>query len=358
MNMHDGYIFALFDRNDYERLDNILLDLFQKGYEVKDAHDVASTDELETLISQCRVVMLFITRTGLYNQNVLYQIQLADRFDKQIVPFFLDDPTEYYIDDNLKILFDGASRIDAYQYADNTALIQKADFELGKYYRNEKKKRPFKTVAITVLIILAAVAAISFFTNRGVDTQTLRDATVMVYCEGEDSASTGSGFFVNKNGTIITNYHVVEGSESIAVKLNSGDDFYTAEWIDEDIENDLAVLKIKGNAASLSFAVLKFSTKVPQVGDRCYASGYPKGIDLIVSDGIVSNSKHTAKEEDGSYSQYFTVTAAVSAGNSGGPLVDERGRVIGIITARYTEATNIGLAKPAVYAKDLLEKYD
>lgn len=362
MKQYDGVLHAIFAKDDYERIDNILLDLFQCGFQFTDVLDNSRTDYVEDLIANSKAVIVFISARSLQDVSVANQIKLADQFEKQIIPFFLDDPDELSIPNALLLLFDGTSRINAYEYAENKAMIDSAKREIGKFFVVKNKKMS-KTVRIlssaaAVLLIVFAVGMFSTMHSKSNAVEHLQSATVKVICLGEandeNAGSQGSGFIISNDMKIVTNYHVVEGNSKYYVKMYN-DKIFEAELIVVDTENDLAVLQASKNAAYYGYSVLKFAYSIPNVGDKCYVGGYPQGIDLIVSDGIISSGNKTYENEAGVASDYLAITAAISPGNSGGAVINDKGDVIGVVTGKISDADNFGLSRPAKYAKELLK---
>ncbi len=164
----------------------------------------------------------------------------------------------------------------------------------------------------------------------------------------------GSGVIVDaKNGYILTNYHVVGGADEVEIVLPDGRKFDT-EWIRGDPQTDVAVVKIK--AKRLIAAPLGDSDKM-QVGDWVLAIGAPEGLPQTVTAGIISaKGRKTGMR---SYENFIQTDAAINHGNSGGPLVNLRGEVIGINTAIVTRSganEGIGLAIPSNMAKDVMKQ--
>jgi serine protease Do len=158
--------------------------------------------------------------------------------------------------------------------------------------------------------------------------------------------ATGSGFLVDPKGYIITNHHVVEGADSIRVKLVDDQSEHKAKLIGFDVETDLAVIKVDADR-DLPFVAVGNSDAV-QVGDWAVAIGSPFGLESTVTAGIVS-----AKGRDIAGAQQFQrfiqTDAAINRGNSGGPLVNIRGQVIGINTMIATSSggyQGVGFALP------------
>lgn len=147
----------------------------------------------------------------------------------------------------------------------------------------------------------------------------------------------GSGFFINENGELVTNYHVIAGAYQIKVKLYGGTEYYVTQILGYDPVRDIAVLKIDLSGNSY----LKIATENVKTGDPVYTLGSPLGVDDIFSDGVVSNP---SKQLDGI--NYITFTAPISNGSSGGPLVNARGEAVGINTQVAKEGQNMNFAVP------------
>ena len=164
----------------------------------------------------------------------------------------------------------------------------------------------------------------------------------------------GSGFVIDTEGHILTNNHVVEGAEQIRVKL-ADDRELDAELIGTDPPTDLALLKVEAeNLNPLEFG----DSDVLEVGDWVLAIGNPFGLPRTVSAGIVS-AKGRANVGIVDYEDFIQTDAAVNPGNSGGPLVDLEGRVIGINTAIASRSggnNGIAFAIPVNMAKSVVEQ--
>ena len=178
-------------------------------------------------------------------------------------------------------------------------------------------------------------------------------ATVLVVAEQGESASIGTGVIMTADGYVITNAHVISGGESCWVVLASGLD-YDARLVGYDSDEDLAVLKLE-NASGLPTAEFGDSD-LAVVGDTVYAIGNPLGIELrgTLTQGIISAIDRPVTME-GRVMTLLQTTAALNNGNSGGPLINEYGQVIGINTLKMsntlsdTSATveGLGFAVPS-----------
>jgi len=157
----------------------------------------------------------------------------------------------------------------------------------------------------------------------------------------------GSGFIIHPDGWIVTNHHVVEGSESIRVTLEDERDF-VAEVIGSDAPTDLALIKI--DATGLEHVVLGNSDGI-EVAEWVMAIGSPLGLEHTVTVGVVSALD---RENPELYENFIQTDASINPGNSGGPLFNIHGEVIGINTAINPQGQGIGFAIPINVAKTLL----
>ena len=154
-------------------------------------------------------------------------------------------------------------------------------------------------------------------------------------------AVAGSGFIISEDGYILTNYHVVEQANSIKVTLVDGRE-YDAELVGSEEENDIAVLKIKSDD-TLTPVVLGDSDKMT-VGEEVVAVGNPLGeLTFSMTKGIVSALDREISTDLYSSINMFQVDCAVNQGNSGGPIFNMYGEVIGIVSAKYASETIEGL---------------
>jgi S1-C subfamily serine protease len=175
----------------------------------------------------------------------------------------------------------------------------------------------------------------------------------------QEGEATGSGFVVNKDGTILTNAHVVDGADSVTVSFEEGGDEIPAEVKGVDTSTDLAALKIDpSQVEDLEVLPLGDSSKL-QVGDPVVAIGNPFGYSRTVTTGIVSGLQREITAPDGfQISDVIQTDASINPGNSGGPLLDAEGRVIGInsqiATGGGQGSVGVGFAVPVNTAKELL----
>jgi S1-C subfamily serine protease len=170
--------------------------------------------------------------------------------------------------------------------------------------------------------------------------------------------STGSGFVIDRDGTILTNAHVVENATRVTVQF-ADKQILEAEILGRDPSTDLAVLKVETKDHKVTPLALGSSRDV-QVGDPTIAIGNPFGLERTLTTGVVSATKRTIRAPDGfRIDGVIQTDAAINPGNSGGPLLDAAGRVIGINSQIATGgngsgSVGIGFAVPIDTAKRIL----
>ena len=191
-------------------------------------------------------------------------------------------------------------------------------------------------------------------------------AVVSISVKGSSGSGTGSGFFLDSNGYILTNNHVVEAAATrgtITVELSNGKK-YGAKLMGRDNSYDLAVLKIDVTSAP---TLQLGNSDLAQVGDSVIAIGSPLGLSGTVTSGIISSKNRAVTTGNGSGESSFInalqTDAAINPGNSGGPLVDSTGAVIGVNSAiatlgssSQTGSIGLGFAIPINQAKKTAEQ--
>jgi len=204
------------------------------------------------------------------------------------------------------------------------------------------EKAPMSTVDIATNVGPAVV---------GVSTSTQYMSFFGQVYEQEGS---GSGIIISSDGYIVTNNHVIENAKSIAVTLNTGEE-YSATLVGTDAKTDLAVLKISAN--DLTVASLGDSS-VCNAGELAVAIGNPLGQELAgtVTVGVISAVNRSIQADDGTNMVLLQTDAAINPGNSGGALVNGYGEVIGINTMKFSGngVEGIGFAIPVNTAKPII----
>lgn len=194
------------------------------------------------------------------------------------------------------------------------------------------------------------VDAVVAIANQGISTNIFGQAT--------ETASSGTGFVISNDGYIVSNYHVISGATKLTVMLPNGQE-YEATVVGYDESNDISVLKV--NAENLPYVKIGSSDSLV-VGDRVAAIGNPLGeLTSTLTVGYISAIDRRVNT-DGTSMSMLQTDAAINSGNSGGPLFNMKGEVIGITTAKYSGTSNsgatiegIGFAIPIDDVLDLIE---
>ena len=167
---------------------------------------------------------------------------------------------------------------------------------------------------------------------------------------------TGTGFALN-NGYIVTNYHVIDGARSIYIRGINGNNntSYLATVVAADFTHDLAIVKIRSNNFR-GFGALPYSIKTQssEVGDEVFVLGYPltetMGNEIKLTNGIISSRSGFQNDQS-----LYQMSAPVQPGNSGGPMFDSKGNVVGVVSAHHKGAENVGYAIKTSYLKALID---
>jgi len=158
--------------------------------------------------------------------------------------------------------------------------------------------------------------------------------------------SQGTGFIVESNGYVVTNAHVMEGATAAGIITYDGT-MHNVALIGADTEMDVALLKIEGNYQILRL----YNSDNIQVGEKVIAIGNPLGLQFSVSEGIVSATHRLGA--NGLYA-YVQTDAALNPGNSGGPLINTKGEVIGINNFKIGSGESLGFALESNYVKEVV----
>jgi S1-C subfamily serine protease len=172
-----------------------------------------------------------------------------------------------------------------------------------------------------------------------------------------NTPASGTGFGITSNGLIVTNSHVINGATKISVRGIKGDfsKLYSAKLLTEDKNNDLAIIQINDpEFASLGSIPFTIAARTSDVGSSVYALGYPlkavMGDEIKLTNGIIS-SKSGFQGDVTSYQ----ITVPLQPGNSGGPLFDANGNLVGVVNAKLTIGENVSYAIKASYLTNLLD---
>jgi hypothetical protein len=199
-----------------------------------------------------------------------------------------------------------------------------------------KKKNHLFILTILFMCISARASQENNFIHATLE----RLVVIIALDENSQPLRIGSGFVIGSNGEIATNYHVVEGASSAIVKFINEDTKYQAmTLVNKSAIYDLAIIKLN-NIKKIS-ALSLGDDELVAVGDKIFAIGNPEGLEGTVSEGIIGGFRKIDEEL-----RLMQITAPISPGSSGGPIINERGQVIGIASASIIIGQNLNFAIP------------
>lgn len=153
----------------------------------------------------------------------------------------------------------------------------------------------------------------------------------------------GSAFISIKDGVAVTSWHVVKNAKYVVATFSDGQEFDVSGLIDKDIKRDVALIRVKAFERPL----LRMTTTDPSVGEKAYVIGSPLGLDFTISEGLISQIRTVEGMK------FYQFSCAASPGNSGGPIVNSSGEVLGVVTFQFKEGQNLNFAVPSIYALGL-----
>src|SRR2546426_36450 len=177
-------------------------------------------------------------------------------------------------------------------------------------------------------------------------TTLFRSVTILALSATGDTLAQGSGFLLRSDGVIVTNWHVMVGASSAVVILATQERFDRVTFLDGDTAADIALLKIPG----YNLPTLRPANTLPEVGERVVVIGSPLGLSRTVSEGIVSATRLLNGR------RLMQMTAPISPGSSGGPVLDAQGRVVAVATSYLEGAQQLNFAVPVRYALGLVHE--
>ena len=210
-----------------------------------------------------------------------------------------------------------------------------------------KDKMMKKVLLITLIVyLLLPIFLNGAKANEHITTVLNRVVMIITYDENHQPLSLGSGFFIGNDGEVATNYHVIEGASTAIVKLVAKNiEYDVISVLQKNILHDLAIIKVDLKITPVTLG----DDSLTSIGDRIFAIGNPVGFEGTVSDGIISGFRKI----DEKY-RLIQITAPISPGSSGGPVVDQNGNVIGITSSTIKAAQNLNFAVPVKNLKEML----
>ncbi|MBN2754930.1 MAG: trypsin-like peptidase domain-containing protein [Candidatus Goldbacteria bacterium] len=176
--------------------------------------------------------------------------------------------------------------------------------------------------------------------------------TVINYDKNGREAAKGTGFYINGKAHIVTNLHVVKDAESVGIKTKDGKTFKLSKVVNSDEDYDLFIFTVAGINSTGKY--LSLQPAKHDVGDSVMVIGNPMGLEQTVSTGIISG----IREDDKEYKEDFVyqITAPISPGSSGSPVMNEKGGVIGVATMQYKKGQNLNFVMPSDKLMPMIKK--
>jgi S1-C subfamily serine protease len=168
-------------------------------------------------------------------------------------------------------------------------------------------------------------------------------SVIALKIQTQDGVRTATAFLAIKDGIAVTSWHAVAGARRVIARFSTGEEFDVSGLIDRDAVRDVALVRVKvaGRPA------LKLAASDPVVGARAYVVGSPLGLDFSISEGLISQVRTVDNV------RHLQFTCAASPGNSGGPLLNAQGEVVGVVSFQLAEGQNINFALPSIFAAGL-----
>jgi len=163
---------------------------------------------------------------------------------------------------------------------------------------------------------------------------------IFAYDDKGDTIAQGTGFFVSKNGDVITNYHVFQGASHAEIKTRDGKYYPIVQVVSGDEQLDL--IRVHVDIPTKFVKPVKINNSLPTVGERILVVGNPLGLEQTVSDGIVSAIREVPR-----LGKIIQITAPVSHGSSGSPVINMKGMLIGIVAFQFIKGQNLNFAIPS-----------
>ena len=179
----------------------------------------------------------------------------------------------------------------------------------------------------------------------------IEKSVVRIIVKSDQGASIGSGFVIDSDGSIMTNYHVIEGANSAEVEFENGDKAAVIGFTTIDTERDIAIIRIEKDPATLHG--VRVANTLPEKGEKVAAFGAPRGLSFTASDGIISAIRTTPEFNAREKGIYLQTTTPISPGNSGGPLVNMFGEIVGVNSFKM-EGENLNFAVSATDIRDVI----
>ena len=196
-------------------------------------------------------------------------------------------------------------------------------------------------IALSFVIILAVQA--DDLKSQDIYKQSLPSIMTLKVLKNNGDNVLGSGFMAIKDGIAVTAWHVVRDAKSVTAKFSDGQEFEASGLVDKDEKRDIAIIHVKVFGKKL----LTLATTAPDIGSTAYVIGAPEGLEFSITNGLLSQ----IQVAEGINHYQFSCPA--SPGNSGGPLFNAQGQVIGVVSFQFREGQNLNFAVPSTYVLGL-----
>ncbi|SDH44540.1 S1C family serine protease [Alteribacillus bidgolensis] len=245
------------------------------------------------------------------------------------------------------------------------ALDEEAQRKPSDNMEKKKNRRGVRVIAVllTLMLVFQVLAMLfdmfridaieflktSYRLSQDEDIQEWKEAVVTIQGEGRFGRSKGTGFFIEKEGLVLTNHHVIEQQDTIGINTEDGE-IYEGELLASDAEKDLALIEIEGEEG---FETLHLQNKISEENEHIYVIGNPLSFTKIANEGKILGEETTRENALG-------ISAPIYRGNSGSPVISENGDVTGVVYAKksinHPEQESIGLAVPIDDVHSFLEE--
>lgn len=203
------------------------------------------------------------------------------------------------------------------------------------------KRHPAVAATLALLLLFFSVGQATAQENLPRLVKKIQPAvvTIIAYDKQGKVIGQGSGFFINQDGLFLTNYHVLAGANRALVKTADGRRYPVERMVAEDKDGDLVLSAVEAPRGGLPS--LKISGVLPEVGEKVAVVGSPFGLEQTLSDGVVSAVRRIPE-----LGEILQITAPISPGSSGSPVVNMKGEVIGVATLQLVKGQNLNFAVP------------
>jgi serine protease Do len=205
-----------------------------------------------------------------------------------------------------------------------------------------------------ILITLSFLFTSSCFSQQNIKSldqvvKKVENAVFIVYTFDKNNRpiAQGSGFFIQSSGIGITNFHVLNGSSSAIIKTKNGEKYTIASVLDFDSKTDLVKFRVD-NLMQKSLPTISVSSSLPKRGENIFNISNPLGLEQTISSGIVSSIREISP-----YGTLIQITAPISEGSSGSPILNEKGEVVGVATMGFKQGQNLNFAVSTKQVADL-----